>query len=76
MMLMSLWNRLLYHSGIDPRHALTFWENRLASKSTLSPPTTADACGFLSSHPVDAERVEKIKEELSRWESHPVVVKS
>lgn len=84
--------RLLAYAGIDPRHALLFWENRLQAKSSdrqisnkLEDTTPSNhlrlhssvesqtasqaevACGFLRSHPVNEERVKKIREELEMW---------
>jgi hypothetical protein len=83
---------LLAGSGIDPRYALDFWENRLSSP-TSAPSTTlpfsntnavhhhsknaADSSsptavgmldGYMRTHPVDEERLEKIRAELRSWE--------
>lgn len=85
--------RLLSYAGIDPRHALDFWEQRLttspasSAKNPLQFPSTSSnhlrlhtgvanerevegdemACGFLRSHPANAERIKKIREELEMW---------
>ncbi|GAA5983301.1 hypothetical protein JCM10908_000231 [Rhodotorula pacifica] len=83
--------RLLAAAGIDPRFALSFWEERVAtslpaptvdpssskanSASPLEQPhplrlhskhDTLD--GLMRSHPVDADRVQRIREELADWE--------
>lgn len=87
--------RLLAYAGIDPRHALLFWENRLKAQpsgdqisnnlsdstpsnhlrlhSSVGPQTASQAevaCGFLRSHPVNEERVKKIRDELERWSEY------
>lgn len=83
--------RLLAGSGIDPRVALEYWEDRIAtagspvspsaslgfpgamgtvhhhSKST-SEGSTGLLNGYMRTHPVDRERLEKIRAELKRWE--------
>lgn len=84
--------RLLSYAGIDPRHALDFWEQRLATPSSspgssLQLPATSSnhlrlhtgatserdvegdemACGFLRSHPANADRIKRIREELEMW---------
>lgn len=100
-------NRILASAGIDPRVAITFWENRLrkenllyASPSPSNPSTLLlespaehiegfepqaemdegivagedmikedkSWYGFWRTHPADAERAQKIREELGRWE--------
>ena len=45
-------------AGYDPRAALPFWERMAQESKGKSPPV------FLSDHPSDAQRIEKIKEEL------------
>ncbi|KAM0749017.1 hypothetical protein T439DRAFT_382101 [Meredithblackwellia eburnea MCA 4105] len=91
--------RLLAHSGIDPHHALNFWEDRLStpppsitptpSTTTAPPPPPSnantshllrlhspetkhshdeEACGFLRTHPVNEERVQRLRDELREWE--------
>ncbi|GAA6017494.1 hypothetical protein JCM8202_005706 [Rhodotorula sphaerocarpa] len=85
--------RLLSAAGIDPRVALSFWENRLppsippdqppsAPSSPNPPPVTLASThplrlhsthdtldGLLRSHPVDTERVQRIRDELADWEA-------
>ncbi|GAA5874771.1 hypothetical protein JCM16303_002977 [Sporobolomyces ruberrimus] len=84
--------RLLAGSGIDPRFALDFWENRLSnspSTSSAAPSTTLPFSqvnavhhhskenpesatgmldGYMRTHPVDRERLDKIRQELQSWE--------
>ncbi|GAA5893800.1 uncharacterized protein JCM6883_003640 [Sporobolomyces salmoneus] len=83
--------RLLAGSGIDPRFALDFWENRLAAPSTSASSTNLAFSpnpsvhhhsknsndgsspvgmldGYMRTHPVDRERLEKIRDELKSWE--------
>ncbi len=45
-------------SGYDPSEASAFWERMQKSKSGQAPPE------FLSTHPSDATRIQKIKEYL------------
>ncbi len=45
-------------AGYDPRQAVTFWERMAANKGGQAPPE------FLSTHPSDQTRIEKIKEHL------------
>jgi len=78
---------LLAGSGIDPRFALSFWEDRLSTSplSEDSPATslprsvrqhskpssdspTGMLDGYMRTHPVDRERLDKIREELKSWE--------
>ncbi|GAA5947959.1 hypothetical protein JCM3765_007046 [Sporobolomyces pararoseus] len=83
--------RLLAGSGIDPRHALAFWEDRLSTPNS-SPSTTLPFAnnsntvhhhsknasegsvglldGYMRTHPVDQERLEKIRAELKSWEDY------
>ncbi|GAA6060989.1 hypothetical protein JCM10212_000675 [Sporobolomyces blumeae] len=89
--------RLLAGSGIDPRYALKFWEDRLTVSATSTPtgaslpsttPPFSDTSrvhhhskeggsttestgildGFIRTHPVDQERLDKIRRELESWE--------
>ncbi|KAF8656244.1 hypothetical protein AX16_002680 [Volvariella volvacea WC 439] len=68
--------RLLAHAGFDAREAVKFWESRSASTTECA---NIDNKSFGNSnllamrimgdtHPVNAVRVEKLKEELVRWE--------
>ncbi|GAA6020870.1 hypothetical protein JCM11491_000013 [Sporobolomyces phaffii] len=90
--------RLLAGSGIDPRYALDFWENRLSSHQAESPPTSPSTAlpfsqvnavhhhskngtspgeasptglldGYMRTHPVDEERLARIRQELKDWEA-------
>jgi predicted Zn-dependent protease len=49
---------LMAKAGYDPRHAVEFWERMSQEMQGQAPPA------FLSDHPSDAQRVEKIKQEL------------
>jgi metalloendopeptidase OMA1, mitochondrial len=49
---------LMAKAGYDPRSALPFWEKMAQQSQGNAPPA------FLSDHPSDAQRIEKIKEEL------------
>jgi len=49
---------LMAKAGYDPHHAVTFWERMSQAMKGQAPPA------FLSDHPSDASRVQKIKEEL------------
>jgi predicted Zn-dependent protease len=49
---------LMAKAGYDPRTAVGFWERMTQEMQGKAPPA------FLSDHPSDAERVQKIKEEL------------
>ncbi|KZT00806.1 uncharacterized protein LAESUDRAFT_687669 [Laetiporus sulphureus 93-53] len=71
--------RLLAHAGFDPRHAVQFWENRheMPQGSDCSPGgieqqeaqnETLQRGWAGSSHPVNVERLKRLKEELDRWE--------
>jgi Zn-dependent protease with chaperone function len=72
--------RLLAHAGFDARQAVKFWENRQVMEeppkraSTASDAYPAGAKKLAnrimgSSHPVITVRIEKLKEELARWEA-------
>ncbi|GAA5925671.1 uncharacterized protein JCM15063_005086 [Sporobolomyces koalae] len=87
--------RLLAGSGIDPRFALDFWEDRLSSSPNPSTTTSTGSTtlpfnhvntvrhhshnnateqsvglldGYMRTHPVDQERLERIRQELNDWE--------
>lgn len=71
--------RLLAHAGFDPRHAVRFWEGRQESPQAAecSHAHAADASRGAESlprrwmgetHPMNVVRVQKLKEELQRWE--------
>ncbi|CCM01381.1 uncharacterized protein FIBRA_03431 [Fibroporia radiculosa] len=65
--------RLLAHAGFDPRHAVRFWESRheTADMSECSTATHEESLPRRwtgSGHPVNKIRVQKLKEELDRWE--------
>jgi len=81
--------RLLAHAGFDAREAVKFWENRqstaktaecsstTAEKVNLTPTAGAQTLGLRimgSSHPVNEVRVEKLKQELLRWETEKQAV--
>lgn len=80
---------LLAGSGIDPRFALDFWEDRLSTSpgsssnapaatplpssvhqhsKTSTEPSTGMLDGYMRTHPVDRERLDKIRDELKSWE--------
>ncbi|KAF8896337.1 hypothetical protein BD779DRAFT_1495280 [Infundibulicybe gibba] len=73
--------RLLAHAGFDARDAVKFWETRSASSfecakpdasTTSLPPTQSDSLVrriMGAGHPVNEVRVDKLKEELTRWEA-------
>ena len=76
--------RLLAHAGFDPRHAVRFWENRAESapdgECAHAPKEDVDERGPIrkllphrwsgsSYHPLNIERVRKLKQELERWEA-------
>lgn len=93
----SSYGRLLAGSGIDPRYALDFWENRLSSHQAESSPTSPSTAlpfsqvnavhhhskngtsgeasptglldGYMRTHPVDEERLARIRQELKDWEA-------
>lgn len=105
--LTSLPHRLLAHSGIDPRCALNFWEDRLSTLAAAPPASTSTtssdptppsshllrlhspaaaeskegpghdaACGFLRTHPVNEDRVLRLRAELDRWLKYQSLVSS
>jgi predicted Zn-dependent protease len=49
---------LMAKAGYDPRGAVAFWERMKAASGSGKPPE------FLSTHPSDEKRIQKIKEEL------------
>jgi len=71
--------RLLAHAGFDPRQAIRFWESRQETPQTADC-SPAHAGDFFAhdespphrwmgdSHPMHKVRVQKLKEELDRWE--------
>ncbi|TFK75228.1 hypothetical protein BDN72DRAFT_787894 [Pluteus cervinus] len=70
--------RLLAHAGFDARDALKFWETRgtAAECSNIEPTLALESERSTlvmritgNSHPVNTVRVEKLKEELERWET-------
>ncbi|KAF9450897.1 hypothetical protein P691DRAFT_809246 [Macrolepiota fuliginosa MF-IS2] len=67
--------RLLAHAGFDARDAVKFWENRDEESDCSSSRTPRlDGMDGLSrsimgsTHPVNEVRIEKLKQELHRWE--------
>ncbi|KAI0064769.1 hypothetical protein BV25DRAFT_1898392 [Artomyces pyxidatus] len=70
--------RLLAHAGFDPRRAIEFWENRADTPTTAecSPGTAFSqeerkkyALKIMGAgHPINEVRVEKLREELQRWQ--------
>ncbi|KAI6039872.1 hypothetical protein EDC04DRAFT_2682074 [Pisolithus marmoratus] len=71
--------RLLAHAGFDARRAVAFWESRQNSMgatdcSSVARSDSPDAGWTLAhrivgaSHPVHGVRVERLKDELVRWE--------
>ncbi|KAI6025072.1 hypothetical protein PISMIDRAFT_555475 [Pisolithus microcarpus 441] len=71
--------RLLAHAGFDARQAVAFWEGRqhstaAADCSSVGRSDSPDAGWTLAhrimgaSHPVNGVRVERLKDELVRWE--------
>lgn len=51
-------------AGYDPNEAITFWQRMAAQKGGQSPPE------FLSTHPSDATRIQKIKQLIPEAMSH------
>jgi Zn-dependent protease with chaperone function len=47
--------KIVVYSGIDPRQALAFWKRMLRASKGKEPPE------FLSDHPSDAHRVERVQ---------------
>lgn len=76
--------RLLAHAGFDPRHAVRFWEERNEQNERTAECTPKHATETIASerqweqsvpmrwmgstHPYNVTRVEKLKEELRRWD--------
>ncbi|KIP07669.1 hypothetical protein PHLGIDRAFT_23967 [Phlebiopsis gigantea 11061_1 CR5-6] len=75
--------RLLAHAGFDPRNAVRFWEGRHETERTAecSPGRAGDVVRdrewertslpmrwMGASHPMNVVRVERLKDELRRWE--------
>lgn len=71
--------RLLAHAGFDPRHTVRFWEGRQESSQAAecSHAHAIDASRRAESlsrqwmgeaHPMNVVRVQKLKDELQRWE--------
>ncbi|KZT73703.1 hypothetical protein DAEQUDRAFT_721773 [Daedalea quercina L-15889] len=75
--------RLLAHAGFDPRHAIYFWEGRGETPKTAEcTPGRAEERQreedsallalprrwISSSHPMNVVRVQKLRQELDRWE--------
>ncbi|PCH42389.1 hypothetical protein WOLCODRAFT_137881 [Wolfiporia cocos MD-104 SS10] len=72
--------RLLAHAGFDPRHAVRFWEGRHETPQTAecSPAraeqdqeeerTSLTRNWMGASHPVNVVRVERLRQELDRWD--------
>ena len=75
--------RLLAHAGFDPRDAVRFWEGRHETERTAecTPGRAVDVVRdrewertslpmrwMGSSHPMNVVRVERLKDELRRWE--------
>ena len=50
--------RYMARAGYDPREAVTFWQRMSAQAGKGSPPQ------FLSTHPANATRIERLKAEL------------
>ncbi|TFY62089.1 hypothetical protein EVJ58_g4084 [Rhodofomes roseus] len=75
--------RLLAHAGFDPQHAVRFWENRSESAQNADcahapkDEVIQERTGIGkhlphpwagSTHPLNVERVRKLKQELERWD--------
>ncbi|KAH9917033.1 peptidase family M48-domain-containing protein [Fomitopsis serialis] len=75
--------RLLAHAGFDPRHAIHFWEGRNETPKTAEctpglaeEMQRAEETSLLylprrwigSSHPINLVRVQRLRDELDRWE--------
>ncbi|KAH9935259.1 peptidase family M48-domain-containing protein [Amylocystis lapponica] len=73
--------RLLAHAGFDPRHAVHFWEGRTDTPQTAECSPALAQERFRNedpalqrrwmgeTHPLNTERVERLKAELVRWEN-------
>ncbi|KAL1728521.1 hypothetical protein EV714DRAFT_252775 [Schizophyllum commune] len=70
--------RLLAYAGFDARDAVRFWENRVSSQSLEHPPSAAQPALtdnvavrniMGQGHPVGSVRVDRLKDELLRWET-------
>ncbi|KZS94198.1 hypothetical protein SISNIDRAFT_485120 [Sistotremastrum niveocremeum HHB9708] len=66
--------RLLAYAGFDPREAIKFWERRIdqntecsADSNLETPPQGSWAMGQ-GVHPLNQERVLRLRQELTRWE--------
>jgi predicted Zn-dependent protease len=74
--------RILAHAGFDPRHAIRYWEDRIAtagkadaflgepadlSGTGLQRHSAGQRSGFLRSHPVDVDRLTAIRADLASW---------
>ena len=71
-------SRLLAYAGFDARDAVRFWENRVSSQSLEYPPSAAQPALtdnvavrniMGQGHPVGSVRVDRLKDELLRWET-------
>lgn len=74
-------SRLLAYAGFDPRRAVTFWENRHdtvetaeCTRAKAEKKEEYDSKSLIRklvgpSHPLNVVRVDKLKEELARWET-------
>ncbi|KAL6307455.1 peptidase family M48-domain-containing protein, partial [Sparassis latifolia] len=75
--------RLLAHAGFDPRHAVRFWEDRQETpKNAECSPAMAERWYMPddpvdpviprhwrgATHPIHTVRVQRLKQELARWE--------
>jgi hypothetical protein len=76
---------LLAHAGFDPRHAIRFWESRHEPSERTAECTPRRASEAIahekwekeampmrwmgSTHPYNVVRVDKLKDELRRWET-------
>lgn len=71
-------HRLLAHAGFDARSAVKFWEDRHERDTSECTPKAAQDKKVLrsnlprrimgSTHPVHEVRVQRLKQELNRWE--------
>ncbi|EIN04902.1 hypothetical protein PUNSTDRAFT_92349 [Punctularia strigosozonata HHB-11173 SS5] len=66
--------RLLAYAGYDPREAVNFWQNRRGCSPNPPESEQAESPGHRSfqgshGHPIDEVRVEKLREELVRWQT-------